>query len=157
MADQTVNGRRPRLFTAVDVCTLECLAIEAGPRLRSDNVVRVLTQVAAGRGVPRRIYCDDGGEFQSRFVDLWACTQKVQLEFSSLCKPTDNAHIASFSGSLRDECLNVHWFTTLDDAQEKLDAWRTDYNESRPHEALDNRAPREFAVEMASGAEKISG
>jgi putative transposase len=157
MADQLVDGRRIRLLTVVDVCTRESLAIEVGPRMRSEDVVRTLTAISATRGTPRRIYCDNGSEFQSRLVDLRAYTQRVQLEFSSPGKPTDNAHIESFNGSLRDECLNVHWFTTLADAKEKLDAWRIDYNESRPHKALNHRTPREYAAEMANGRQRISG
>jgi len=157
MADQLVDGRRLRLLTVVDVCTRECLAIDVGRALRSEDVVRVLAKLAAARGAPRRIFCDNGSEFQSRLVDLWAYTQKVQLEFSRPGKPTDNAHIESFNGSLRDECLNVHWFTSLADAKEKLNAWRIDYNESRPHKALNHRTPREYAVEMANQGQKFSG
>ncbi len=157
MADQLVNGQRLRLLTVVDVCTRECLAIEVGPALRAEDVVRVLTEIAAVRGTPKRIYCDNGSEFQSRLVDLWAYSQKVELEFSRPGKPTDNAHIESFNGSLRDECLNLHWFTTLDDAEEKLRAWRVEYNESRPHKALDDRTPREYAEELANEAGKFSG
>ena len=157
MADQLVDGRRIRLLTVVDVFTREALAIEVGSRLRSDDVVRVLTKLAAVRGAPTRLYCDNGSEFQSRLVDLWAYTRKVQIEFSRPGKPTDNAHIESFNGSLRDECLNVHWFTTLADAKEKLDAWRTDYNESRPHKALNHRTPREYAAVMAKRGQKVSG
>ena len=120
-------------------------------------MVRVLAKLAAARGAPRRIFCDNGSEFQSRLVDLWAYTQKVQLEFSRPGKPTDNAHIESFNGSLRDECLNVHWFTSLADAKEKLNAWRIDYNESRPHKALNDRTPREYSVEMANQGQEFSG
>jgi len=157
MADQLVDGRRLRLLTVVDVCTRECLAIDVGRALRSEDVVRVLAKLAAARGAPRRIFCDNGSEFQSRLVDLWAYTQKVQLEFSRPGKPTDNAHIESFNGSLRDECLNVHWFTSLADAKEKLNAWRIDYNESRPHKALNDRTPREYSVEMANQGQEFSG
>ena len=157
MADQLVDGRRLRLLTVVDVCTRECLAIDVGRALRSEDVVRVLTTIAAERGAPRRIYCDNGSEFQSRLVDLWAYTNKVRLEFSRPGKPTDNAHIESFNGSLRDECLNVHWFTSPVDAKEKLEAWRTDYNESRPHKALDHRTPKEYAAELADQGRKFSG
>ena len=157
MADQLVDGRRLRLLTVVDVCTRECLAIDVGRARRSEDVVRVLAKLAAARGAPRRIFCDNGSEFQSRLVDLWAYTQKVQLEFSRPGKPTDNAHIESFNGSLRDECLNVHWFTSLADAKEKLNAWRIDYNESRPHKALNHRTPREYSVEMANQGQEFSG
>lgn len=97
--DFMTDGRRLRLLTMVDVCTRECLAIEVGQRLRSDDVVRVLTRVAAKRGAPRRICCHNSSEYQSRLVDLWAYTQKVQLEFSRPGKPADNAHIESFDGT----------------------------------------------------------
>ena len=157
MADQLVSGRRIRLLTIVDVFTRECLAIDVAPRLRSEDVVRTLTKLAGVRGAPARICCDNGSEFQSRLVDLWAYTNNVQLEFSRPGKPTDNAHIESFNGSLRDECLNIHWFRSLIDAREKLEAWRIDYNESRPHKALNHRTPNEFAALMANEARKFSG
>lgn len=67
------------------------------------------------------------------------------LDFSRPGKPTDNALIESFNGRLRAECLNENWFLSLEDAEEKISAWRTDYNEQRPHSALDNVAPKEFA------------
>ena len=95
-------------------------------------------------GAPRRIYCDNGSEFSGRLMDLWAYTNKVVLEFSRPGKPTDNAFIESFNGSLRDECLNVHWFEDLTDADEKMRAWKAEYNESRPHRALNKLTPSEY-------------
>jgi transposase InsO family protein len=79
--------------------------------------------------LPQRIYCDNGSEFVGAAMDLWAYTNKVILDFSRRGKPTDNAAIESFSGRFRDECLNVHWFLSLEDAEEKIEAWRQDYNE----------------------------
>ncbi len=157
MAEQRVDGRRLRLLTVVDVCTRECLAIEVGRTLRSEDVVRVLTQISALRGAPRRIYCDNGSVLQSRLVDLWAYAKKVQLEFSRPDKPTDNAHIELFNGSLRDECLNVHWFTSPADASENFGAWRPDYNKTRPHKGLNNRTPRQYAEQMKNEVGKFSG
>ncbi len=69
----------------------------------------------------------------------------MKLDFSRPGKPTENGFIESFNGRLRHECLNQHWFLSLEDAQEKLDSWRKDYNERRPHSALGNRTPQEFA------------
>ena len=112
------------MLTVVDVFTRECLAIEPGQRLRGDDVVRVLNQIAAARGTSRRVFCDNGSEFTGRLLGLWAYHNKVTIEFSRPGKPTDNAHIESFSGSVRDECLNVHWFSTIDDARAKIEAWR---------------------------------
>ncbi len=75
----------------------------------------------------------------------WAYAHKVTLEFSRLGKPTDNAYIGSFNGSLRDECLNVHWFEDLTDARKKLQDWKREYNESRPHRALKGPSPLVFS------------
>ena len=78
-------------------------------------------------------------------MDQWAYANGVQLDFSRPGKPTDNALIESFNGRLRAECLNENWFLSLEDAEEKISSWRRDYNEQRPHSALGNLAPREFA------------
>lgn len=78
-------------------------------------------------------------------ADLWAYHHKVRIDFSRPGKPTDNCYVETFNGSLRDECLNVHWFESLGQAREIIEAWRHDYNESRPHMALADVAPREYA------------
>ena len=110
----------------------------------ADAGAKLLSKLAAERGAPKRIYCDNGSEFAGRLVDLWAYANQVTLEFSRPGKPTDNAYIESFNGSLRDECLNVHWFDDLTDAKEKMQAWQRDYNESRPHRSLNNLSPLQY-------------
>jgi putative transposase len=85
-------------------------------------------------------------------MDLWAYTNGVILDFSRRGKPTDNAAIESFNGRFREECLNVHWFTSIDDAQQKIDAFRWDYNEHHPHRSLKGLSPREFAERMLQTA-----
>ncbi len=87
------------------------------------------------------IRVDNGSEFISRDLDLWAYQKEVTLDFSRPGKPTDNAYIESFNGSFRAECLNAHWFMSLADTAEKLEAWRRDYNEVRPHSATGNKPP----------------
>lgn len=149
VADQLVNGKRFRVLTVLDVFTREALALEPGVHLGAADVVATLTRVAARRGAPRRIYCDNGSEFCGRLVDLWAYHRKVTMAFSRPGKPTDHAHIESFNGSFRDECLNVHWFESLSEAKVKIEAWRRDYNASRPHRALNNLAPGEYAASWA--------
>ena len=156
VSDQTSRGVRFRALTVVDMFTRECLAIEPGRSLKSEDVVRVLSDLAADRGAPSRIHCDNGSEFSGRMLDLWAYANQVVLEFSRPGKPTDNAYIASFNGSLRDECLNVHWFEDLTDARDKLQAWRTEYNESRPHRALSNLSPIDFADQWATQRQKLA-
>lgn len=148
--DQTQDGYRLRFLTVVDVFSRECLAIAPGQRLGSEDVVGVLSKLAARRGAPKRIYCDNGSEFQSRLVDLWAYHHRVVMEFSRPGKPTDNAHIESFNGTFRDECLNLHWFSSVADAHEKVEGWRSEYNESRPHKALNHLSPLEYVAKMAS-------
>jgi putative transposase len=88
----------------------------------------------------------NGSEFAGGQMDLWAYANHVTLDFSRRGKPTDNALIESFNGRLREECLNVHWFESLEDAKEKIDGWRWDYNELRPHRSLKGLTPREYAV-----------
>jgi transposase InsO family protein len=123
------DGRRFRTLTLIDVFTRECLEIELGQNLRAEDVVRVLERLKYDRGVPGRVYCDNGSEFISGLMDQWAYSNGVKIEFSRLGKPTDNAVIESFNGRFREECLNTHWFESLDDARAKIDAWRWDYLE----------------------------
>ena len=82
-------------------------------------------------------------------MDLWAYKNGVKIDFSRPGKPTDNAYIESFNGTLRTECLDTHWFVTLEEAKERIEAWQREYNESRPHRALGERTPNEFAHEIA--------
>ena len=118
-------------------------------------MVQILSRIATGRGTPKRIHCDNGSEFAGRLVDLWAYANGVVMEFSRPGKPTDNAFIESFNGSLRDECLNLHWFDDLTDAQKKLQAWRQEYNESRPHRSLNELSPLEFKARWAEQRSEI--
>ena len=146
VADQLTNGQRFRALTIVDVFSREALAIQVGQRLRGEDVIGVCNQLVAQRRAPKRIFVDNGSEFSGRLMDLWAYHHDVRIDFSRPGKPTDNCFIETFNGSLRDECLNVHWFETLEDAKVKIEAWRRDYNESRPHQALEELAPAEFAA-----------
>jgi putative transposase len=90
----------------------------------------------AGIGLPKHIQVDNGSEFISMALHLWAYENRVTLDSSRPGKPTDNPYIESFNGSLRDECLNLNRFLSLDDAQEKIEVWRVDYNEYRPSQSL---------------------
>ena len=145
VADQLVNGQRFRALTVVDIFTRESLAIEVGQRLRGEHVVNVLNRHTAQRGAPIRLLCDNGSEFRSQLVDLWAYQHQVRIDFSRPGTPTDNAHGESFNATVRRECLNAHWFESLREAHDRIEAWRREYNESRPHRALQDRTPEEFA------------
>ncbi|CAL1125064.1 unnamed protein product [Cladocopium goreaui] len=150
MADQLFNGRRFRLLTLVDNFSRESLAIRVGQKLKGDDVVSVLEEVTRLRGKPKSIRVDNGPEFISKSLDWWAYFNEVKLDFSRPGKPTDNAYIESFNGRVRQECLNEHWFISLEDAQEKLEHWREDYNQHRPHSALGNATPVEFAAQSST-------
>ena len=156
VADQLHDGRKMRILTVIDTFTRECLATTVGPKLKSENVVETLTKIVHERGVPSRIFCDNGSEFAGRITDLWAYTNKVTLAFSRPGKPTDNAFIESFNGSFRDECLNLHWFEDYKDAKIKIESWRSDYNQSRPHRALNNLSPNEYAAQLAAKTRPLS-
>jgi putative transposase len=151
VSDQFFSGGRFRILTLVDNFTRESLSIRAGQRLTADHVVEVLEEVTKRRGQPKTIRVDNGPEFISKSLDLWAYWNGVELDFSRPGKPTDNAYIESFNGKFREECLNQHWFLSLEDAQDKIDAWMRDFNETRPHSALGNRTPREFAIFSGPG------
>lgn len=145
VADQLANGKRLRALTVVDVFSREALAIEVGPRLRAEDVVSVLNKLVAQRRAPCFLFADNGSEFTGRILDMWAYHYKVQIDFSRPGKPTDNSFIETFNGSFRDECLNLHWFESIEEAKREIEVWRQDYNESRPHMALNDLTPGEFA------------
>jgi putative transposase len=155
LADHLVGGRRFRALTAVDVFTRESLSIEVAQSLRGEQVVGVLIRIWQDRGVPKVLCCDNGAEFTSQIVDLWAYQNGVQIDFSRPGRPTDNAYVESFNGTFRAECLDAHWFTSLTEAQQIIEAWRREFNESRPHRALGERTPNEFANEVAAGRDFI--
>jgi putative transposase len=150
VADPLADGRRFRSLAVVDIFTRECLAIESGQKLKGEDVVRTLNRIKTSRGAPKMIHSDNGSEFCSQAMDLWAYRHGVRMAFSRPSKPTDNAFVESFNGTFRAECLNAHWFSSLTEAQRIVETWRGEYNESRPHRALGERTPNEFAKEIAA-------
>ena len=153
MSDELFNGDRIRLFTLVDNFTRESPAIEVSRSIPARRVVEVLDRVAENRGFPKTIQVDNGTEFTSKILDQWAYANGVKLDFSRLGKPTDNAFIESFNGRVRQECLNQNWFLSLADARHKVEKWRQEYNNERPHSALGQMAPAQFARTKLIGAE----
>jgi putative transposase len=146
--DQLSGGQKFRILTVVDVYSREGLAIEVDYRLRGENVVEVLNSLVRQRGAPKFLFADNGAEFTGHLVDLWAYHHNVRIDFSRPGKPTDNAFIETFNGSLRDECLNLHWFDNLAEARRLIEVWRIDYNVSRPHMGIGNIPPKEYALQV---------
>ena len=153
VSDQLYNGKRFRALTLLDIYSRECLDIYADKAIKGETVTELLDRQKIGRGLPKRIKVDNGPEFISRALDAWAYFNKVHLDYSRPGTPTDNACIESFNGSFRDECLNTNWFMSLEDAREKIEYWRKDYNEYRPHSALTYLTPSEFASKYAAQAD----
>ena len=145
VSDKLADGRSIRILTVIDQFTRECVWLEADRSMNGPKVVAALKRAIAERGAaPRSITLDNGSEFAGRAMEAWACN-RLQLCFIRPGRPVENGFIESFNGRLRDECLNVEWFTSLEEAREKLAAWRDHYNHRRPHSALDDRAPAVFA------------
>lgn len=145
VSDSIATGRRIRLLNIADAYTRECLALEVDTSFASRRVTRVLDEVIAGRGTPRRIRCDNGPELTSRHFLAWCIGHKIDLLHIQPGRPMQNGRLESLNGKLRDEFLNVSWFRNLFDARRQANLWRRDYNEVRPHSSLGYRTPQAFA------------
>ena len=150
MSERGADGRWFRILTVVDQFTRECLCLLADQSLTGEKVAQALEPIVTQRGAPRSITVDNGSEFASRVMDAWAYRHGIQLDFIRPGKPVENGFIESFNGRLRDECLNVEVFFTLEDVREKLMRWREDYNYQRPHSSLQDKTPVAFAADWAA-------
>ena len=151
------RGRKIRALTVLDNYSCQCVAIHVGQSLKGDDVVAVIEGLkVVYLNVPARTQVDNGSEFISKALDLWAYDNGVTLDFSRPGKPTmrrplktrllTGSPARSFNGSFRDECLNAHWFLSLEDAREKIEAWREEYNSFRPHSSLGGLTPDEAGM-----------
>ena len=147
MSDALAGGRKIRLLNIVDAYSRECLRIEADTSLPGARVARVLEELRTIRGLPERIMTDNGPEFTGRAMDAWAYAREVKLHFIEPGKPMRNGYIESFNGKFRDECLNENWFVDLPDVQQITKEYQVHYNRERPHSALGNLTPLEFAAQ----------
>ena len=143
--DRTAEGRSIKNLTVVDDATHEAVAIVPERALGGNQLVRILEQLAGTRGLPKAIRTDNGKEFSSRAMLTWAHTRGVQLFLIEPGKPNQNAYIESFNGRFRDECLNEHWFTSLQHARVVVETWRKEYNEERPKRSLGGLTPTDYA------------
>jgi putative transposase len=144
--DALADGRPFRLLTVVDQWeSPESDLRGCMEHVWPQPVSAALDYAIAGGATPRSITVDHGTEFMSRALEDWAYQRGVQLDFIRPEKPVENAYIESFNGRLRDECLNVYQFTLIANAKEKIEAWRVDYNQRRPHSSLGHLTPNEYA------------
>jgi len=131
----------------VDNFSKKYLSLFVGKSLKGGDVLGRLDQIKQEEMlVPTRIQRDNGSDFSSKEVDKWAYENGLIIDFSRPGKPPDNPYVESFNGKFRDECLSANWFLSLEDAKEKIDAWKRDYNLFRPHSSLNNLSPQEFMI-----------
>lgn len=144
LRDGLSDGRKLKVLPIIDEYTKKSFRIEADTSINGARVVRTLNGVALEEGLPEIIIMDNGPEFIGKAVDEWAYRRGVSLFFITPGKPVENMYMESFNGRLRDECLNLHHFTSLDHARRVIEEWRVDYNTERPHGSLDDLTPEEF-------------
>jgi putative transposase len=149
LQDALASSRKLRTLSIEDGCTREMLASEVDTSLPAMRVVRGLEKLRQDRGLPMRIVIDNGTEFTSKALDLWAYENHVTLHFITPGRPMENGYIESFQGEFREECLNEHWFLTLEDAHETIESWRVDYNQVRPHSSLGKCGKQEAILTFA--------
>lgn len=148
MSDSLHDGRRFRVFTLVDNMTRESPHIAVERSFSGRQITEILDNIGQRIGLPEAIQLDNGPEFTSKALDEWAARNHIKLLFSRPGTPTDNPYIEAFNGRLRAECLDQHWFTSLEDARHTIEAWRKEYNTERPHTALGNLAPAEYRASL---------
>ena len=146
MVARTAEGRAFRILTIIDEYTRECLVISAQRRITSGKVIDQLFYLFIFRGTPEYIRSDNGPEFTAKAVRRWLNNLQVSTLFIEPGSPWENGYIESFNGKLRDELLNREIFTTLIEAKILIEEWRKEYNQVRPHSALNYRAPAPEAI-----------
>lgn len=151
-SDGLYDGRRIRVLTIMDHFIRERSAILVDSSIGGRRVEEPLSRLSLQGRKPQTISLDNGPEFTSRIMDQWAYLNGIELDFSRPGKPTNNAFIEAFNSRLRAECLNENRFLSLEDAREKIEEWRSYYNGERPHGALGNLAPKNFALLAPVGA-----
>lgn len=144
--DRIVQGGAFKCLTLIDHCTRESPDLHVARSIRGSDVVAVLERLRLCGRKPKVLVLDNGPEFTSVALARWAALHDVRLFFIEPGKPTQNAFIESFNGKLRNECLNQHWFATIEEAKIVIEAWRQEYETRRPHSGLSGRTPKEAAM-----------
>jgi len=144
VSDQLLGGQRLKCLTVVDDFTHQSPGLLVARCITGDTVADFFNQLSKRHSLPKVIVCDNGPEFTSVAMDQWAFRYQIKLSFIQPGKPVQNCFVESFNGKFRDECLNLNIFYDLDDAKRKIETWRVDYNEYRPHHSHKQQTPLEF-------------
>ena len=139
--DRTHNGRKYRMLTLIDEFTHECLAIRVDRKLKSADVIDVLSDQFVLRGVPEHIRSDNGPEFGAKAVRDWIGAVGAKTAYIERGSPWENGFIESFNARLRDELLDGEIFYSLAEARIVIESWRRHYNTVRPHGSLGYKPP----------------
>lgn len=150
--DRVASGRALKCLAIVDDATHEAIAVMPEHAIGGEHLTRLLDEVCERRGQPSIIRTDNGKEFTGRAMLTWAHRRGIALRLIEPGKPTQNAYIESFNGRLRDECLNEHWFVSLNQAKAVIRAWVREYNEERPKKTLSGLTPAAYARQLAAKA-----
>ncbi len=140
------------MLTVIDEFTRECLAIEVSRRLRSEDVLHILTNLIVRNGTPEHIRSDNGAEFTAKAVRSWLQRVDVKTLYIEPGSPWENGYNESFNGKIRDELLTGEIFYNLKEAQVLIERWRRHYNTVRPHSALGYKAPAPEALSRRGGS-----
>ncbi|MBC7964371.1 MAG: IS3 family transposase [Fuerstia sp.] len=144
--DRTQNGSTLKWLSIIDEHTRECLALEVGRGITSENIIDTLAALFAIHGVPRAIRSDNGPEFVSKTIQSWLARLQIRTLYISPGSPWENGYAESFHSRLRDEFLKMEIFENLSAARQQTRAWSLDYNQHRPHSSLGYLTPSEFAT-----------
>jgi len=149
MSDSLSSGRAFRTLNIIDDFNREVLWIEIDTSLPAERVIRTLDMIASWRGYPKQIRMDNGPELISQKMARWADDHSVELAFIQPGKPSQNAYVERFNRTFREAVLDAYLFTTLHEVRDITEEWIEEYNAIRPHEALGNLSPYQYAVENA--------
>ena len=150
--ERVASGRTLKCLVIIDDGTHESVAIVPEHTIGGDHLTRILDRICSQRGKPSVIRSDNGPEFTGKAMLTWAHRNGIALRLLEPGNPNQNAYVESFNGRLRDECLNEHWFMSVEHARALLETWRREYNEERPKRSLGGLTPTQYAKQLASKA-----
>jgi putative transposase len=144
--DQTARGRRIKILNVTDEFTREALACVPARSIDAKGTVEVLDRIAAERGAPRYVRCDNGPEFIAEALKRWCLRSGARTNHIEPGSPWQNPYVESFNGHLRRELLDLELIDNLLEARVLLEDWRREYNHYRPHQSLGYLTPAEYAT-----------